>query len=406
MGIEKNLMIEATDRGWTELEGYVCPDCVEDEYLKDIIRDNACSQECVYCGRKTDEDFAAPLAHLIEAIGNAVFTWFDNPENAGGFWDGEDNNYFGIDAIDIKEVLNSFPLECNQQLFEVIAGSFVNDQWVETAGGSIYGSHPHELMSYAWERFIEIVKHEPRYFFQRTTSDIANEVDDYEVEEQTHYKPENFLPTLGELTKKLRLLDTLQTSETLYRARPKKPGESFDLNAKELGATPSQKAGSGRMNPAGISYMYLSFEQETALAEVCQGDQLVRAAIGQFETKREIKVLDLTNLPEKPSIFDTQRYEELVALFFIDEFVKEITKPVLKDGSEHIEYVPTQVVSEYFASVFQLPDGKLLDGIKYPSAVSSGRHNLVLFPTERSSESMFDQVEFQDGWDYPVCQPE
>ena len=65
--------------------------------------------------------------------------------------------------------------------------------------------------------------------------------------------------------------------------------------------------------------------------------------------------------------------------------------------------MPSQVVSEYFALIFYLQNGKRLDGIKYPSAVREGSHNLVLFPTERGYELKFDQIEFQEGWwDYPA----
>jgi len=395
-------MIEAGDRGWREPEGYVCPACVEDEYLKDIIRDYACRRKCGYCGRRTRKHSAAPVAELMESIGGAVFNWFDNPEEAGGFWDSEEENYFGIDAIDTDNMLRELPLECNEQLFEEIVEAFVNDQWIATAGGSIYGSHPHELMSYAWERFAEIVKHESRYFFQQTPSNFINQEDECESTEYEYYSPANFLPTLGELVKKLKLIDTVPTGKTLFRARPKEEGKPFPLNAKELGAAPSKVSRAGRMNPAGISYMYLAFEQETAVTEVRQDKLSLPVAIGQFETQRELLILDLTNPPKKPSIFDVQHYDELVGLFFIDEFVNEITKPVVKDDNrEHIEYVPSQVVSEYFALIFHLYKGKRLDGIKYPSSVRSGSYNLVLFPTERSFERVFDQVEFQGGIDYP-----
>ena len=335
MGIEKNAMIEADDRCWGIPEGYVCPDCVEDEYLKDIIRYNACHSECDYCGRITRKHSAAPVAEIMEPIGDTVFKWFYNPEEAGGFWDCEDNNYYGIDAISTGEMLESIPLECNEKLFDDIAEAFVNDKWVETANGSIYGSHPHELLSYAWERFAKIAKHELRYFFQQTSSRIENEEDEDQFSRQ-EYNPANFLPTLGKLAIKLGLITTLPTGETLFRARPKKEEESFDLNAQELGAATLKKASAGRMNQAGISYMYLAFEQDTALTEVRQSNQLLQAAIGRFETQREIQFLDLTNPPEKPSIFDVQRHDELVGLLFIDEFVKEIVKPVEKDVSEHI----------------------------------------------------------------------
>ena len=395
MGIEKNAMIEADERGWTEPEGYVCSDCVKDEYLKAVIRESACCCQCDYCGRRTRKYSAAPVLELMETISSAVFMWFNNPEDAGDSWDNEEDCYFSGESIDTRNMLKSFPLECHEQLFEDIAGSFINEQWIETANGHWLGSHPHEVMTYAWERFSNIVKHESRYFFQQTPSNFANQEDEFSQQEDDN--PASFLPILGELLKKLGLIGTLSAGEILFRARPKEEGKTFSLNAKELGAPPSEIAKTGRMNPAGISYFYLAFEQKTALAEVCQSNLSPQVAIGQFETQRELQILDLTNLPQKSSIFDVQHYEELTGLFFIDNFVKDISKPVTKNGGEHLEYVPSQVVSEYFALVFQLEDGKLLDGIKYPSVACPNTHNLVLFPTERDFERKFDQVEFQNA---------
>jgi hypothetical protein len=108
--------------------------------------------------------------------------------------------------------------------------------------------------------------------------------------------------------------------------------------------------------------------------------------------------LNLTKLPDLPSIFDDNRRNEREGLIFLEHFIEEISKPVTKDGSEHIEYVPSQVVSEYFALVFQPAKGKNLDGILYPSSVHSGGRNLVLFPSERTFEPIFDQIGFLSGW--------
>ena len=74
----------------------------------------------------------------------------------------------------------------------------------------------------------------------------------------------------------------------------------------------------------------------------------------------------------------------------------DICQPVQKDGREHINYVPSQVVSEYFAQVFKTPEGKMLDGIVYPSAVALGSVNLALFP--RSGNVPFAHaVRFVEG---------
>jgi len=230
------------------------------------------------------------------------------------------------------------------------------------------------------------VKHEVRYFFDHA---LPNSTDE-------QYEPATLLPTIGSLVKRLGILDTLPVGTQLFRAR-KKDQEDFSLDAEQLGAPPSEKASAGRMNPAGISYLYLAFDQQTALAEIQHG-QSDQSAIGQFEVLRDLKILNLTTLPDLPSIFDDNRRDEREGLIFLENFIEEISKPVTKDGSEHIDYVPSQVVSEYFALVFQPGKGEHLDGIVYPSAVNTDGRNLVLFPSERSYNRRFDQVDFKSGW--------
>jgi len=78
--------------------------------------------------------------------------------------------------------------------------------------------------------------------------------------------------------------------------------------------------------------------------------------------------------------------------------VAEITQPVRKDGREHIGYVPSQVLCEWFAQVFHPTEqGGRLDGLIYPSAVAPGGRNLVLFPTARGYERGFDSVAYRSA---------
>lgn len=54
-----------------------------------------------------------------------------------------------------------------------------------------------------------------------------------------------------------------------------------------------------------------------------------------------------------------------------------------KDGHEHIDYVPSQVICEYLAQVFEPALGTRLGGLIYPSAVHPGGKSLVVFPEDR-----------------------
>jgi hypothetical protein len=93
MGREKSRMLEADERGWYEPDGYVCSDCVEDDFLKEIIRENTCRRECDYCGRRTRTHSAAPTATLMESIGSTVFYYYNDPTLGMLSWDYEKDSW-------------------------------------------------------------------------------------------------------------------------------------------------------------------------------------------------------------------------------------------------------------------------------------------------------------------------
>ena len=141
-----------------------------------------------------------------------------------------------------------------------------------------------------------------------------------------------------------------------------------DYRAGKLGAPPLVKAAANRMSPAGIPMFYGSSDVDTAVAEIGTHSDKTHAIVGRFEPARELKVVDLTNLPERPSIFggDADLYHQVV---FLQQFIKDVTLPVILDGREHIDYVPTQVFTEYLRYSFPAP----IDGIVFPSAPATPR---------------------------------
>ena len=61
----------------------------------------------------------------------------------------------------------------------------------------------------------------------------------------------------------------------------------------------------------------------------------------------------------------------------------------------HIEYVPTQVVTEFLRTT-KLPEGVKLDGIRYRSSRKDGGISLVLFADRRNVKGASD-----DTWAKP-----
>lgn len=381
MGRAKAEMMEAEDRGWWALDTHVCSDCVEDSYLKSLIEDNCEANICDYCGRKSDEPIAAQTSIIQEAIASAVYYYFNDPTGAGVPWD---EGAPAIESTYTADVLMSVGLECHDDLFEDIEGAFTNSDWVPAAGGHWTSSHPHEDLSYSWDKFVQVVKHEIRYFFggQRAA-------------ERGEFTPAQLLRKIGRLVDESALVTSLPVGMSLYRVRERRRDDNWEVNAKELGPPPPEIASAGRMNPAGISYFYLAKELETALAEVLSGPPC-EASYAEFRIQQELKVIDLCEI-QLPSVFDEHLRELREGLLFVEHFVTAISEPVRKDGREHVGYVPSQVVSEFFAKVFNSDSGDEIHGLVYPSAVQRGGHNVVLFPPRFPARGWEGLLEFVFG---------
>lgn len=382
MGGIKAEMIEAEERGWYAPDTYVCADCVEDVYLKSLIENSSEVSTCDYCGRKSDEAIAATTEVIIKAIADTAYYYFNEPANSGIPWN---EGAPVIDTIDTGDVLESIGLDCHDGLREDIVAAFCNWGWVRTAGGHWSSLHPHEIMSVSWVRFTHAVKHETRYFFTNLKS-----------EEPDEYSPTTLLKKIGELVDELPLISRLPEGMRLYRVRERRNDENWEINATEMGAPPCRKAGAGRMNPAGISYLYLAQELETAVTEV-SSDPPCQAAFAEFMVRRELTVIDLCQISSLPSIFDNDCRDKREGLLFIADFVKKISEPVTKDGREHIDYAPSQVVSEFFSQIFRGANGEKIHGMVYPSAVHQGGRNVVLFPTGELHVGFDSLVEYQSG---------
>ena len=86
-------------------------------------------------------------------------------------------------------------------------------------------------------------------------------------------------------------------------------------------------------------------------------------------------------MPPTPSFWFTPLYER-DQLRFLRSFTESVTEPVVHDGREHIDYVPTQILTEYLRHEYGTYNGQRLDGIMYPSAQHNTGKNIVLFTNQ------------------------
>jgi RES domain-containing protein len=374
MGQVKNDWIAAQERGWIAPETFVCASCVKDAFLKQLLRDHAESKKCDYCKRRRGTSIAAPMEVLVQAVSAAVSYRYSDPAEAGSPRD--DGEWVG-EIVHISDVLDSLPFFCDDKVYDDVMCSFQNIEFTPAAQGHWASSHPHQIYTYGWNHFVDTVMHRSRYFF------MQEEADDFDHEQLS---PANFLAQLCALLRNAGLVQELPERTALYRVRYRSKSDRWLPTVAEIGAPPKEIASAGRMNPIGIPYLYTALDRRTAVLEAeahCNGK--TSYAWARFSTKRVLRVIDLSRLPRPPSVFDEEQQDLGEAVRFFSHFVKEILQPLSKSGSEHLHYVPTQIVSEYLATAFRTEDHQLVDGLIYPSTVSLGGKNLVLFPRREES---------------------
>lgn len=379
MGLVKSDWLEAQGQGWSAVDKRVCTRCVDDVALKEILKSQASSGRCDYCRRRGR---VAAVEALQEAVYATVWTYYHEPTDAGVPWDGG----FIIDPIEIDEVLYMLGFDGHSELLSDIIDADMGNGWVAAADGYWAGAHEHEVLLSSWSSFEGIIKHKTRFHFGQVEEAFESEPQEIE--------PSRMLAVLGE---KLRsCIREIDVGIVLYRSRVRGPGETWRPCESELGAPPPGIARAGRMNPAGIPYLYTALDIGTALRETGVSSQtLGDVFVASFEVVEPLLVVDLTQLPKPPSVFDVDRKRDREEALFVRGFVDAISKPVAKNGQEHIEYVPSQVVCEYLAQVFRPRKGVMLAGLLFPSSVQKNGKNLVVFPVDRGPDHSFGGVEFR-----------
>jgi hypothetical protein len=356
---------------------YVCPECFEDADISAFVREHLEADECSYCGRTSEDGtkIAADVQDVIEFIEGKLSVEYEDPVEQVG-WNSAEGGWLGVQVYEsttelFMDELGGFPCS-NEALIEDIVGTI--GDWREWCDRDPHMLSPGQGLSSGWLEFCRLVKHRTRFmFFSGNTND-----DDYEPEA---IAPGQILDKIGELIQSAGMVRVLEAGTRFYRARTHDSGIALTTVA-ELAPPPENLPFTNRMNPAGIPMFYGAFERETALEEI-QLDKKTAVSVGLFELLHDIRVVDLTNLPPARGIFAEGSRREKAAIAFLHQFVRDATLPINRDGREHIEYVPTQIVTEYFRHrfLYEREPGKRSSvyGILYPSSKRKNSVNAVLF---------------------------
>jgi len=382
MGYWKQKQIEEFDRGFKYLgEKFVCDDCIGNDYIKNYIKEYASHKFCSYCDRNEDINISVHLEEVLEIIMDGIKAEYDDPRNCMGF----EGGWQGAKTYDTFDLMDIYGYELgieDDKLREDIIDSMIDDEWCEI---SPYSQRENEMYFSNWAEFCEIVKHKMRYMFLIKQ---LNRREIFKTSNETLIIQKKVNPTINDFSeilfyiedniKEIDIIKEIEEGSIFYRGRTHGADERY-YNASDIGTPPIGAAiYSNRMSPAGIPMFYGGMDIDTVYEEM-KKDNKPCVTIGNFISIVPFTIIDFTKLPPIPTVFNPDTRHLRQPLMFFEDFIKDLSKPVTKDGREHIEYIPTQIITEYIRHIFKHYDDNNIDGIFYPSACKVGGICCVLF---------------------------
>lgn len=315
----------------------ICAECfkAEDWLEKFKVSTGKKIDECSFCGlEKETVDFAFFLPYLQELL----YLFEKNAE--------------GRLLYDIIE--DDFGIFANKNFaMKILMVAIANGQYNFNIDDSVAYKTDILQKKHAWEKLKNKIKTEFRFIISFNPED--------EEWDKLFEPKEN-----GTCIKK---------GEKFFRGRLNKNAEKLLRRKKDLDMPPAELTPSGRVNPHGIPYLYLTKQENTVAYELraSYGDKI---SIGRFVVQNDLNVIDFDNkFLIVDSIENGSLGKDVEIFLFKKQIGIDLSRPMRRYDNKEIEYIPTQFVCEYIKTMGA-------DGIMFNSAVHQGGKNLVLFKSD------------------------
>ena len=356
MGFVKQLLGEQDESGFRtdRYSDDVCARCISDAALAVFVSRHGPIQQCDFCDRTDTQGMQ--VGSLFHYMASCLRAEWDDPDNAVA-WEG---GWFvqGPRIIDSDDLLGELdhPLE-NEALQSEFVFAF-DHLWCQR---DPYRLDPSEMLFLSWSQFSELTKTDKRYFWHRAPVPADRDRDDNEL-----LSPAEVPDAIGTaITRTNWRMLKQATDPPIVRARAHCPSKRL-RTAKELGSPPTADAENNRMSGAGISMFYAAESEATATAEI-RPDPGKAVTVARWTPSRELVYLDLLAAQPIPSIFDMTARGDRRWLLFLSELASDLARTV-DPRSAPIEYVPTQIMTEYIRDHLRDRDNRQVDAIRYRSA--------------------------------------
>jgi hypothetical protein len=376
MGYAKNKYIEDQERGYSSgSDVFICQKHFGDDDIERYIQNlGTFENECSFCNDDDKEEPSVTINSdvLLSGILACIFRSYDHPAN-GLAYESAEGGYQG-DVYGTLELLNEIiPLDADYEVLEYLAHEIIQAEWTE---GEFYGNSYSEELSYLWNNFSYLIKHKVRYLFK--------EIEPNQHEDGPQNESYSILESIGNSIIKLNLFVNIPEKTNLfdqdvviYRARQHGSTEEVK-SCKHIGSPPSEKASSSRFSAEGISMFYGAENEKTAIEEIINRDEPTDIiSIAEFYPAAELTLIDLRNI-NKIGFFNFEAVDLYEPSRFLSTFVHQVSIKLDKNQNRRIEFVPSQVVTEYFRHVLPSKAGIPIK-IIYKSAQNKGCDCYVIF---------------------------
>lgn len=318
-----------------------CVHCFNDVQIKSIIATKNILGDCDFCESKHIK--IADCENLIQYFTQIFEFYVPSSQSTKllhqqivDYWPGLFNTKLGGKTV--KHLINTIGRSYDGYSKDFFEGpvDFINE----------INEKSRQELELQWEDFALEIKENNRFF-------IESKID---------------METIGSYL--VRLAKTYPVGQVFFRARL----SDNKLDNSQLGKPPKENASSGRANPVGIPYLYVSESQMTTVYETRSSlyDQLT---VGQFHLLEPLHVISLRQVDIIGPFEIQERGFELGEFISLRPFLirlqNELSKPIRKQDAP-FDYLPTQYLCEYIKFLG-------FDAIEYDSAMHIGGYNLAVF---------------------------
>ncbi len=330
---------------------YCCVDCFQDSEVKNIISTNNQIGDCNFCGKKNE--------YIIDVNNTILHDMFDGLLNIYSVIPPKIRNKIPSSDLNIiKRLQNDWSVfNLSEKKALSLLRNICHDK---VKSNPQLFTHPVYLPETQNESFLE----EHSILYQSQWDSFVREIKQIN---RFHLHNNINLQCLDLLDK--FFTRTIHKKKFFYRSRICMKNRKYPI--KQMGAPPRDLNYAGRINPKGISVLYLSDEIKTAMLE-SRARKFDKVTIGKFITTKEMRVFSFLFL-DKLSPF---LLNDLITIYYVNKEIlrkicTEIAKPLRRFDSD-LDYLPTQYITEYLKK-----NG--FDGIEYYSTIKNHGVNYGIF---------------------------